>query len=43
LPFRPRPDAPDVTTARETIASAERAATRLADHLAAVAKAETKA
>jgi hypothetical protein len=42
-PLRPRPDAPDVTAARETIASAERAAIRLADHLAAVAKAEAAA
>jgi len=42
-PLRPRPEAPDTTQATETIASAERAATRLADHLAAVARAEAAA
>lgn len=41
--LRPRPEAPDTTQATETIASAERAATRLADHLAAVARAEAVA
>ena len=42
-PLRARPEAADVTAATETIASAERAATRLADYRGAVAKAEAAA
>ena len=41
--LRPRPEAPDTTHATETIASAERAAIRLADYTAAVARAEAVA
>jgi hypothetical protein len=41
--LRAQPIAPDVTTARETIASAERAAIRLTDYRAAVARAEAVA
>lgn len=42
-PLRARPEAPDTTQATETIASAKRAADRLADHTAAVARAEAVA
>ena len=42
-PLRARPEAADVTAATETIASAERAATRLADYRGAVARAEAVA
>jgi hypothetical protein len=42
-PLRARPEAADVAAATETIASAKRAADRLADHLAAVARAEAVA
>ncbi len=41
--LRARPEAPDTTQAAETIASAERAAIRLADHTASVTRAEAVA
>ena len=41
--LRARPEAPDTTSATETIASAKRADDRLADHLVAVARAEAAA